>query len=132
MNKKNRCKNGYIAITSAVIISILIMGFVFAVSFSGFFNRFNVLDSSLKETANNLAEACADAALLKLAENSAYSGNENISIDGYQCNIFQIETAANQKIIKTKAVVGSAVANFKVTVDAASLVVVSWEELANI
>ena len=123
---------GYIAITSAVIISVLIMGVVFAVSFSGFFNRFNILDSSLKETANSLAEACAETALVKLAENSNYGGNENIIIGDEQCAILALETNGNQKIIKTKAIIQNAVANFKVTVDAASLSIIAWEELASI
>ena len=123
---------GYIAITSAVIISVLIMGVVFAVSFSGFFNRFNILDSSLKETANSLAEACAETALVKLAENSNYGGNENIAIGDEQCAISALETNGNQKIIKTKAIVQNAVANFKITVDAATLSIVSWEELASL
>ena len=123
---------GYIAITSAVIISVLIMGVVFAVSFSGFFNRFNILDSSLKETANSLAEACVETALVKLAENINYGGNENIAIGSEQCAILALETNGNQKIIKTKAIVQNAVANFKVTINAASLSIISWEELANI
>lgn len=124
--------NGYIAIISAIVISILIMGFVFAVSFSGFFNRFNILDSSLKEIANGLAEACAETALLKLAENSNYGGNENIAIGNEQCSILPLETAGNQKIIKTKAIIQKAVANFKIIVNAADLSIISWEELANI
>lgn len=124
--------NGYIALTSAVIISILIMSFVFAVSFSGFFSRFNILDSSLKEMANSLAEACAETALLKLAENSAYAGNENIDIGGNQCAILPLETAGGQKIIKTKADIQKAVANLKVVVDSSTLSIISWEELANI
>lgn len=124
--------NGYIAIISAIVISILIMGFVFAVSFSGFFNRFNILDSSLKETANGLAEACVETALLKLAENSSYGGNENIAISNEQCSILPLENAGNQKIIKTKAIVQKAVANFKIIVNANDLSIISWEELADI
>ncbi len=123
--------NGYIAITSAIIISILIMGFVFAVSFSGFFNRFNILDSSLKETVNSLAEACAETALLKLAENSVYGGNENINIGDEQCSILAIEINGSQKIIKVKAAVQNITANFKVIINGSDLSIISWEELAN-
>ena len=124
--------NGYIAITSAIVISILIMSFVFAVSFSGFFNRFNILDSSLKETTNSLAEACVETALLKLAENSAYSGNENINIDGEQCVILPIETGGGQKIIKAKAVIKEIVTNLKVAVNSSDFSIISWEELATL
>jgi len=126
---KVRFTSGYIAITSAIIISVLVMTLVFATSLSGFSGRSNILDAYYKETSNALAEACVATALSKLAANGSYTGNENITVDGNQCAVLLIETAGGQKIIKTKAIFQKTVTNLKAVVAAADLSIVSWEEL---
>ena len=77
-----------------------------------------------------MAEACVDTALLKLAQNQSYNGNENISVGNDQCSVLSIETASGQKIIKTKAIFQNAVTNLKITVNSANLSVIYWEELS--
>lgn len=118
--------------TSAIIISILIMAIVFAISLSGYFSRSNVLTSEFKDTGLALAEGCTEKALLKYAENTSYVGNENITIGGKQCSILPIETSGSNKIIKTKAIVESVTSNIKVTFVSADMTLVSWEELPNL
>ena len=49
-----------------------------------------------------MAEACVDTALLKLAQNQSYNGNENISVGNDQCSVLSIETASGQKSSKQK------------------------------
>lgn len=121
-------KKGYIALTSVIIVSILILTIVSSLSFSIFFGRFNILDSENKESASALAEACADKALLKLAQNSSYQGNENAGVGTETCFIFPIELLGNQKIIKVKASKGGAVSNFKITVNNSDFSIASWIE----
>ena len=62
-------KKGYIAITSAIIITILILTVVVTTSSTGFFGRSNILNTLLKERGDALANACADTALLNLVFN---------------------------------------------------------------
>lgn len=123
--------NGFIALTSAIIIALLLMTVTFAISSTGFFGRSNVLDAELKERSLALAEACADTALLKLTQNINYSGNENITIGNDICSIMPIETAGGQKTIKAKAIFQNAATNLKVVAQSSNLVVVSWEEVPN-
>jgi len=120
---------GYIAVTSALIISLLIMAVIFAVSLAGFYNRANISNSEYKEISNALAEGCVESALLDIATMSTYAGNETVLIGDKQCNIFPIETAGGQKIIKAKAVFQNAVTNLKITVNSLDLSIVSWEEI---
>lgn len=122
--------NGYIALISSIIISILILGIALTTSSSGYFSRFDILKNEFKERSSALAEACVDTALLKLAQNQSYNGNENINIGNDQCSILTIETASGQKIIKTKAIFQNAVTNLKATVNGVNLSVIHWEELA--
>ncbi len=125
-------KPGYVALISAVIISVILMAIVFTLSFTGYFGRFNVLESEFKERGAGLAEACADRALLKLANNPSYTGNETLSIEGNLCTIQPIQSSPPNKIIKTQAVFHDSYTNLRVTVDAATLVIASWEELPSL
>jgi len=130
LNKNSQfASGGYIAIVSTLIISILLMTVVFATSYSGFVGRFNVLNTEFKERSSALAEACVDTALLKLSQNSSYSGNENISVGSDSCSILAIESPTGQKIIKTKAIFQNSVTNLKVVATSSDLSIVSWEEL---
>ena len=125
-------QKGYIAMTSAIIIAMLVMAIVFAINLTGYFNRSNVLTSELKDVSLALAEGCAEKALLKYSENTLYAGNENITIGGKQCSILPIETSGNNKILKTKAIVQSSASNIKVTFDSMDMTIISWEELPNL
>jgi len=129
-NYQLQTDRGYIAITSITIISLLLMGIVFAVSSSSFLTRSNILNQEFKEQSFSLAEACVDSALLKLVQNGSYSGNENILIGNDQCSILLIETISGQKIIKTRAVFKKATTNLKITVSSSNLSLISFEELA--
>ncbi len=121
---------GYIAITSAVVISLLLMAITFALSFSSFFGRFNVFDSQTKEISQALAEACAENALLKLAQNSSYAGNETITVKAPDtCDILTIETNGSQKTIKTRATFQKTTTNVKIIANMPGPQLVSWEEL---
>ncbi len=123
--------NGYIAIISTIIISLVLMGMVFSVSFSGVSSRSNILNSEFKEQGFALAEACTETALLKLAQNKFYSGNENILVGSDQCSILPIETISGQKIIKTKAIFKKTTTNLKIVATENNLSIISFEEVAS-
>lgn len=123
-------QHGYISLISSIIISVLLLAITFAISFNNSSSRFNILNAEFKEQSSALAEACVDTALLKLAQNQSYGGNENISVGNDQCSILPIETLTGQKIIKTKAIFQNAATNLKVAVQAGDLSVISWEEIA--
>src|SRR3989304_7508016 len=95
-------KNGYIAITSAIIITILILALVATVSSTGYFGRFNVLGSLTKEEGDALSEACADTALLDLALDTNYAGATTTKVASTTCTILAIETNGYEKTIKTQ------------------------------
>lgn len=82
---------GFIALISAVIISLVLMMVVFSVSTLGFFSRFNQLDSEYKEKSSALAESCVDLAILKLIENKDYPGNEVVISADSSCEIKPIQ-----------------------------------------
>ena len=130
LNYNNR--SGYIALTSAVIISILIMTIAFTIGFSSFLSRSNSLYYSLKEITDALAEGCINLALVKFAQaSSTYAGNEIIPLDADTCEILPIESGPGQKTIKATATLQGATTNLKVIVNENDLSIISWEELTN-
>ncbi|PJE50772.1 MAG: hypothetical protein COV29_03520 [Candidatus Yanofskybacteria bacterium CG10_big_fil_rev_8_21_14_0_10_36_16] len=127
----NKNNSGFIAITSAIVISALLMAIMFALSFRGFFGRFDILDSEYKERSAGLAEACAENAMLRLVQDINYVGDEIFSIGVDSCRVRPILTAGSEKKIETTASVQNAVTNIEVIVDDGDISVVSWQEVAN-
>ncbi len=124
--KKN---DGYIALVSALVLSLIVIAVTFAVSLSGFLSRFNILASYTKESSAALAEACVETARLKLIQSSSYAGNEIIAIGTGTCTIYPLETPVGaQRIIKAAASTERSTTNLRVTVTADDAAVVSWEE----
>ncbi len=136
-------RDGFIALVSAVVISVLLIGFTFAVGTSGFGARFRILTSEYKERSRALAEACADAALLKLAKDAGYApaaecvavGESSCPGGPDVCTVLAVQRnmpSAGKHTITTRATFQRAVTNIKVVVNAADLSTVSWEEVPNL
>jgi hypothetical protein len=65
-------QHGYIALMSAVIISLILTGMTFSLSGSGYFSRYNVLNSEYKRVSLGLAESCVNSALMKISQDYMY------------------------------------------------------------
>ncbi len=127
--EKSNTRRGYVALTSILVISFLVMALVFAVSLSGFFLRENILDSYAKAVSVETADACVYLALLKLAQNRSYQGNETIIIDAETCDISQIQADDDELEISVSAGSAGAVTRIFVIVNADDLSLVSWKEV---
>ena len=66
LNKKRN--KGFVALMSAIIISVILLLIITNLSLTAFYSRSDVLDSELKDRSSALAEACVDTAILKLVE----------------------------------------------------------------
>ena len=126
---KLKARDGYIALTSAIIISVLLLAITVSIGFSGFFGRINILDAESKEKSLMLAEACADTALLNLAKGIKTTGAVAVGSD--DCSIVSVTTDGGQVTIKTQAIINRAYSSIQVVVDTNSFAILSWEELPN-
>jgi len=120
---------GYIAITSSIIITILILAVVITTSTTGYFARFDILGSLSKDSASAVSEGCIDTALLELALDIDYAGATTTSIENNTCEILAIETSGDEKTIKAKAIDGDVVTNMKVVLNTTDFTIVSWDEV---
>lgn len=115
-------QNGFIALTSAIIISVLLLAITVGLGFSSFFTRFNILDSEFKERSLALAEACIDTAILNLAKGLTTTGSVAVGTD--DCEIISV----NGNTIQTQACVNKATTNLQVTTNS-DFEIVTQEEL---
>src|ERR1035437_618998 len=76
--KNNR--DGFVALMSTVIISAILLAFMFSSGVSSFNARFDALEGEYKRVAVELAESCVNEALLWLGQNYNYAGNETVSM----------------------------------------------------
>src|SRR5687768_15605238 len=132
-----RCVPGYTAITTAIITSIVIMLLGVSIAFISLSGRTATLNFTVKQRATYLAQACLEEALLKLANDPNYIGNETIQVQiesqTEPCSIGEITTSGANKIIPTQALFSSfsssAATKLRLTVQASDLAWVSLVEV---
>ena len=136
-------QQGFIALMSAIVISVLLLAITLTLGLTGFFGRFNVLDSESKERSIALAEACGDSAILKLSQNVSYipspafnfatqTGGENVMVNSDKCVIVSVDTSGTLKTIKTQAVINKAYTNLRIIIDTSAFTIQSWDECTNL
>ena len=126
-----KSNSGFIAILSITIISLVLTLLVFSLSFTGFYVRSNILNSEAKAKSESLTEACIQTALLKLANNISYLGNETIAVDSDSCLIRNMQTVGSEKIIESQAQYQNTFINYQVHANTADLTITQWTELAH-
>ena len=117
---------------SAVVISILLLSITVGLGFSGFFGRFNILDSESKERSLALAEACGDTAIVNIAMDPDYDPDDDlVAVDSDFCTIISVSPFVGiEKTIKTQACVNKSTTNLEIKINK-TFGVTSWKELAN-
>ncbi|MEK7606235.1 MAG: hypothetical protein AAB458_01395 [Patescibacteria group bacterium] len=126
---KLQANSGFIALTTTIILSMVILTLVIAVGFSSFFGRFGILDSEINERSSNLAEACAETAALKLSQDAGYEGKETITVGYGSCFICSI-SSPNSVFIQAST--SNAYTNLEVEIDPTDGSIDSWEEIPTI
>lgn len=137
MGKQFYNQQGFIALTSVILISAVLLVLIVVISTSSFFARFNILDYENKKISSSLAEGCIKTALVNLAQDSVnYPGTipnpagALVTIEtGKTCRICSV-TTSNPYTIKTRAVYNNAYTNLTLVgnLGAANFSVTSWDE----
>lgn len=127
--------NGFIALTSIVILGAVILLVSIGLVLRAIDDAHMTLDEDLSNRARMLVDACAEYALLQLKRNVSYAGNETIVLGGSDsCAIFPIGGSGNeQRTIQTESVVSGYVRRVKIEVARLRPVVQinAWEDVAD-
>jgi hypothetical protein len=124
---------GFIALITAIVLSLVLLTITVVVNQSGFFVRQSELTSEFKEQSLNLAKGCVNSALLKLHIDQNYVGNESVQIGTESCAIRPLLRdipATDTLTIETQAIVHQATTNLRVVVTTPDFTVQSKYELA--
>lgn len=130
MKKTRDRQKGYIALTSAIILSVLLLAITVSLGFTSFFARLNISDTQSKTEADALAEACVNTALANLAQGSTATGA--VAVGSATCNIVSVrenDPESGQTTITTQAFINKAYANWRVIIDSQTFDVIAWQEL---
>ncbi len=86
---------GFIALTSVIVVSALLILIGVSLGYTGFFARYNIFDGELKETSLGLAEACAEIARVEIANNPNFqvSAPRLYSVGTGECNIMSADSS---------------------------------------
>ena len=133
---RNKTEQGFIALITAIAISLILLVVTVALNQAGFLTRSTLLDSEYKERSSALAEACADTTFLKLVADpdpTHILSDAIIPVGTDTCTIHSVvlDGAPNQYAIETKAVFQEATTNLRIriVVNASDISIVSWNEL---
>lgn len=129
MNKENK---GYIALVSVIILGGILLAVVASVSLLSYHRGATEIDYQSKQLSFFLAYSCLDHALLQLASDKSYSGNETHYIGSFECSVGQIVVkkggVASSIMIPTSATLDGAKTGLSVYVDYTTLSTISLQE----
>lgn len=122
---------GFVALMSAIIISVVLLIVATTGSFTGFLKRGNILDSELKRRSAATADACAEQAFLLIADDPANNPPLTTLIFNSLDSCRLLVTGASPKNIRIQATSSRAVTNLDIDYDpAATPPLISWQEVA--
>ena len=128
-------ERGFVALMSVIIISAIMLSIIFTLNLSSFFARFDALGTENKRVSLGLAEACIEAAKLKVAQNAAYapaSGGDSVTVStSNTCRICRVTAnGGNSYTIATRAVTSGSYSNLEITgtITASAFAVTNWAE----
>lgn len=131
---KNIKKNGYIALMAVLIIGAVILNIAIASTIISIMNNKNGLVSEDLSAATELANACAEKALMDLKENPAYGGNETITLGTGNCQVLAIDSlGGDNRQIKVVGNVNDRLRKIKINISSINpiMTVTSWLEVAD-
>lgn len=106
---------GFVALTSVLILSIVMLGFVIAGSTRAFYVRANGLERFDKTKSELLADACASILVLKLVRNEAYGGEETYEFGESTCNIGPVYKDGVLRISEVSGIYSQSVTALEIT-----------------
>lgn len=129
-SRNNRKRQGYIALTSAIILVLIVMTVALVFSNSNFLGRFDSLGLEQKDISKEAAQGCLEYARLKL-KTGPYGGNETINIGSSTCAILPIQLSGGNYIIQASSSFGTRTTNLELSVVSTTLNTVYETEKSN-
>lgn len=108
---------GFIVITSVIILSVVLLLLAQSLSTSGYYQSSNTLDFEFKELSYYAAISCLDRAQFELNQDFDYAGGVTIDLGDYNCTIDPITISGSNTIVKSSATVENSTTKLKMILD---------------
>ncbi len=128
MRKSTKKDSGYVAIITAIFVSIILGIIVFTMSLGSFLGRENSLSLHLKEKSRGLAEACVETARLKIAQSSSYVGGENVNVASDTCRIVSVANLSGNSLILAQGNYRNIFTDLEVIIRQNDASILDWQE----
>jgi len=127
-SKQNQ--KGFIALVTVLIILAITLAAGIGLGLRSISEMKMGLQKSQSSQAYYLANLCAEQALMKLKENSNYSGNEIINMENGSCEILSVE---GNWIVKVSGTFSNQTKKMKIVISQINpeMIIDSWEEVAD-
>lgn len=125
-------QRGYVALLSVLILGAASTAIAVTLLITGIDSQRGALVTMRSAQARSLATACAEEALQRIWDDSAYtSGGTNLSLGQGSCSYTVTNTGGNARTITASGTVDSVVRKLEVyvTIETLSISVTSWQEV---
>lgn len=132
--KQGTNEQGFILLIAVVIVAAMSASIVTTLLLLGIGSVRSGLAVEHGQKARDIADGCAQEALHRLVLDTAYTGNETITIDADTCDIETVTgTGDSNRVIEASAVHGAATKRVRVEVTSVGppAVIGQWEEVAD-
>ncbi len=120
-----KSKNGYVALVTAIIISLVLSALLFSLNMRSLSSRFNILDSELKVMSMHAAEGCLDSTVLKLASGITFTKDQVFVDDGFSCKVHTSSSSG----VEIETAIQGATTRIRTTLDPSSFTVMARQEV---
>jgi hypothetical protein len=115
---------GFVAVTTAVIVVALLLGVVVLVSQTGFLGRFSTSGLAGFDEGEFTAQGCLDYARLSLAR-GPYVGDEALAVGGFTCTILPVVDQGGSWLIQAHSSARGSAARLELVIDKTTFATVS-------
>jgi hypothetical protein len=137
MAKHLNPQSGYIALTSVIIMSVLLITITAALSGANYFSRYDILENEFKQRSSDLAEACVNYAEGQVAGNPGYTLTSpgSVVVGKDSCTVVSVTPAGGKTAVITQGIYPKtgperSYTNLIVVLNS-NMTVNSWQETAN-
>jgi Tfp pilus assembly protein PilX len=114
-------QQGFIALISVLMISVILLGVVISFAQYGMVSRYALLTLEQKEISHARARGCIQVARIAIANDSLYeTTDKQVSYDDSWCEIVSIAVVGSMSVVRTSASSSGAVTNLEAVIDSAS------------
>jgi len=126
-------EQGIIALTTVLIIGSIILVIGIGMSLQSIMESDTSFDEELSHQALVAATSCMEQALLTLADDASYIGDQTIVVGSHTCTVAVITGSGNERTVKTSSTVNGHTRRLLVSVSNVNppLQVSSWQEVSS-